>query len=601
MNWLTQQLAGIAASDRPFSIILDPDGVAARFPDAAGIVDQPVVGDWVSLRRLFMEARKDGHQTVVIVQSTEFRERRDLPWDIDRASRVTLLSWPVPPLWRDVLVVLATEDQDALVRLIKTAPAAEVAQRLLSECFSVVLPSGRAGEQFAAAVSLRLSSRFPQSMWPRVQELFDEPLAQAIASDPPRFGDINNAWADWLKTGPRSKHDQLFRVSRSSMAALFASGVIEPAAKTADDIPSWAGIGVQGENPIDHIGDLLGAFPETWPPETPNAWFAVAGWWGEVRAAAAAAAPAPAGLQAQVDSMWEKIDLAFQPWLRAELGGLMLRQTPLPLTLNQVAPFLARRVSRAPQLLIVIDGMGFAQWMAIRAETGIDVKQGSACFAMCPTLTSISRQAIFAGDWPSGFPDSLWTTSRERERWLAFWEQHGVARAEVGYAVVRGDPTGQLPPLAGKRVFGMVITAVDQILHGADVLADAQVDASTRLWARHGFLESVLRDAQSRGYETWIVSDHGNIAAEPAGRIVEGLKVEQAGTRVRVYENAMLRASSRAHGNPWDPPGMPRDGTALLFAPGRTGYHSGGTRVTHGGLSLDEAIVPFLQVEVNDG
>jgi hypothetical protein len=76
---------------------------------------------------------------------------------------------------------------------------------------------------------------------------------------------------------------------------------------------------------------------------------------------------------------------------------------------------------------------------------------------------------------------------------------------------------------------------------------------------------------------------------------MEGPLVDQAGTRVRLYDNTVLRDTARAEGIAWDPPGLP-EGKAPLFAPGKTGYHSGGPRVTHGGLSVDEVIVPFVRV-----
>jgi hypothetical protein len=76
---------------------------------------------------------------------------------------------------------------------------------------------------------------------------------------------------------------------------------------------------------------------------------------------------------------------------------------------------------------------------------------------------------------------------------------------------------------------------------------------------------------------------------------MEGPLVDHAGTRVRLYENAVLRDTARPDGIEWDPPGLP-PGKAPLFAAGRTGYHSGGRKVSHGGLSLDEVIVPFARV-----
>ena len=57
--------------------------------------------------------------------------------------------------------------------------------------------------------------------------------------------------------------------------------------------------------------------------------------------------------------------------------------------------------------------------------------QESTAFAWVPTLTSVTRQSIFAGEPPLYFPDSLETTSKEKAHWLRFWEDQGVQRAGV--------------------------------------------------------------------------------------------------------------------------------------------------------------------------
>ena len=57
--------------------------------------------------------------------------------------------------------------------------------------------------------------------------------------------------------------------------------------------------------------------------------------------------------------------------------------------------------------------------------------QESTAFAWVPTLTSVTRQSIFAGEPPLYFPDSMETTSKEKTHWLRFWEDQGVQRAGV--------------------------------------------------------------------------------------------------------------------------------------------------------------------------
>lgn len=342
------------------------------------------------------------------------------------------------------------------------------------------------------------------------------------------------------------------------------------------------------------VAELLAAQPST--PTDLEGWIAVASWWGQVRAAIAAV-PTPPSNAATAWRVWEELDNKFRPWLRSHYGSSLLSAAPFA-ALHRVAPSLARRVEvGAAVLLVVIDGLGFAQWHPLRQAAGLTVLESIGSLAMIPTLTSVSRQAIFAGALPREFATHLRTTSAEERHWRHFWRQRGLADKDISYAKTLGGDSGAVPELRG-RVAAVVVNAIDEILHSAEVLGDRQVAAGVDLWARAGFLANLVSSAGEAGYETWITSDHGNLPTQAGAVPREGQTVEQAGIRVRVYPNAMLREQAVAHGESWDPPGLPTESAGYypLFATGRSGYHTGASRVSHGGISLDEVIVPVARV-----
>ena len=119
-----------------------------------------------------------------------------------------------------------------------------------------------------------------------------------------------------------------------------------------------------------------------------------------------------------------------------------------------------------------------------------------------------------------------------------------------------GRSQEEAPDLGGVDAAGVVVKAVDEMMHGSEVLGDSQFRASIRTWVNHGFLKTMVDSATAKGFEVWITADHGNLEAMPIGRpSYEGLAVESAGTRVRWYRDARLRAQSGAEGIIWDPPG----------------------------------------------
>jgi hypothetical protein len=293
------------------------------------------------------------------------------------------------------------------------------------------------------------------------------------------------------------------------------------------------------------------------------------------------------------------MDAAFLAWLRARLWTEMQSASSPPHSVDKIAGFLATRLrdgTSSKVLLIVLDGMGFSQWSTIRTVCDFKVVSSSACLAMVPTLTPFSRQAIFAGSPPLKFPDTLDSTSKDGMRWDKFWVGEGVDVSSVRYVLSSGGVGSRLPDLGGAPIGGIVISAVDELLHSAKVVGDPEVTAGVRAWAERGYLRSVVEGAIADGYEVWFTSDHGNLEIRSLGAKQEGLSVDTAGVRVRLYATRSLREGSRLEGIAWDPPSLPSDSLYCLFVLGDGGYFTGDVKVTHGGLSLDEVMVPLAQV-----
>src|SRR5690606_12866509 len=113
-----------------------------------------------------------------------------------------------------------------------------------------------------------------------------------------------------------------------------------------------------------------------------------------------------------------------------------------------------------------------------------------SCFAWLPTLTSVSRQALFSGLRPREFPDDIESTSREPVYWKRFWQDQGVRPSDVYFqkSIKRND---DLPALEDKlsspsvKVAGLVVDTVDEIIHGA-VLGKQGVATQIANWCESG-------------------------------------------------------------------------------------------------------------------
>jgi hypothetical protein len=230
---------------------------------------------------------------------------------------------------------------------------------------------------------------------------------------------------------------------------LFAEGIIKPV--KADGLPAghWAWFGIAKEPEIterERISLLLKnakACFEQCELESINTefWFEQSHSLGIMNALfyENKKQPPVAALAEEIKRLNTTADFLFQEWLR--LNFIKLQTTPTvryPAMLHKVPDWLSRRMDSGKKVcLLVLDGMGARQWPLLRnhlqmcANISLDEH---ACFAWVPTITSISRQALFSGKKPFSFADSLLTTSKEEQLWLDYWQEKGLAKREIKYA-----------------------------------------------------------------------------------------------------------------------------------------------------------------------
>lgn len=258
--------------------------------------------------------------------------------------------------------------------------------------------------------------------------------------------------------------------------------------------------------------------------------------------------------------------------------------------------------------LLMIDRLALHQWLLLRTALArqsptLRLHEG-AVFAWLPTITTVSRQAAFAGRPPFYYPASIGTTAREGALWTAFWADQGVGPDQVLYLKGLGELTGLRAVEAALghprvRVAGLVVDTVDRALHGT-ALGTAGLYAQVRGWAHHGFLRRLLDLLLGAGFTVFLTSDHGNVEAEGGGRPVEGVMAATRGERVRVYADAATRARAQEQfpeAIAWPALGLPEDYLRLLAAARRAFITSGHRAVARGGACLEEVVVPFIRIE----
>jgi hypothetical protein len=227
----------------------------------------------------------------------------------------------------------------------------------------------------------------------------------------------------------------------------------------------------------------------------------------------------------------------------------------------------------------------------------------SGVFAWIPTITSVSRQAIFAGKAPNYFPESIQRTDKEPSLWLQFWMERGYSPKAVVYQKGLGDVDLQEVEMTLShpkvRIAGLVIDKVDKIMHGME-LGAAGMHGQVLQWMQGGYLESLLALLCFKGFRVFLTSDHGNVEAVGVGKPLEGAAAKSRGERVRVFDKEILREgvhSQFPQAIPWPVVGLP-PGYFPLIAAARGAFVGKGERiVSHGGIAIEEVIVPYIEID----
>lgn len=399
--------------------------------------------------------------------------------------------------------------------------------------------------------------------------------------------------------------------------SMFLDGALHPVEVqgSSDALPEWARVGVVAD-PLARR-NLVAQGINTLAKEIPGAeashrdWTEWARRYGEVSSRHHVLDSSRAeSLRTAMTELRAAADAALLTWCQQHYGDLpSLPAVKSPAMVHHVPRYLAmRRGAGVPKVaLVVFDGLAVDQWVTMRellVQAGAPFKfEESACFAWLPTLTSVSRQALFSGLRPREFADNIESTAAEPQLWSRFWRDHELKSPEVLYrkGLRRNDQLDELEvalSAPGIKAAGLVVDTVDEIIHGA-VLGKRGVAGQIAVWCSTGFVQRLFGKLLELGFDVYLTADHGNCDALGIGKPGQGVLAETRGERVRTYRSEAVRAETA---QTWpatvvlDVPGLPTGFMPLYAGQASAFVTVGEPVVVHGGPSVEELIVPFVRV-----
>ena len=405
---------------------------------------------------------------------------------------------------------------------------------------------------------------------------------------------------------------------------LVRRGTLQPVmVENQSSLPLWAQPGVTWvdgrlqrmaallEEMRSHINALQMNTPVGW-----SAWKELALAWAELSSLRFHADLAvPSAVQQGYSKVARDLEGLFTLWLKKHYPALGAQRLPTPHHVHHIPHYLAhlRNLGKVEKVvLLVLDGLSLMDWQTVSAawaQRHEDWKiKTEVVLSQIPTITSISRYALLSGLRPADFAHNMEPRVSEARAWELFWSREGVAESACKLLPLYYDrQIDQSPELQDPRVnfWCLIDDTPDRLAHHA-TLGAADQQSSLRLWLdpmQHPNslpLEAQVGDYLDQGFSVFIASDHGHVEAVGVGQPSEGLVAQTRGKRARMYQD---RRAARNVQNAftdtilWDQDGLLPDESIALMPAGQEAFAPvGDVVVTHGGISIDEVIVPFIQI-----
>lgn len=396
---------------------------------------------------------------------------------------------------------------------------------------------------------------------------------------------------------------------------LFTEGILEPttAVSKPDVKGMWVEVGVRGDPVIDEKA-RFDRLIDSLDSDIAHAngdhrhWVHIAQKWAEAVALRWSVATSFESPDVErFHSVRQQLEGSFASWLEKHYSTLSsIAPWPRPVMVHHVPALLAHNMKDTHRhALVVVDGLSLDQWSVIRESFRTLPMEEDGVFAWVPTLTTVSRQAIFAGEPPFFFAPSIESTYKEANHWLRFWEDRGLKKSEVGYVCQKDredddayfSRVGEAAEDLRFRALGIVVGTMDQMLHGVVTGTDG-LHAGTRHWAQRGSLVRLVALLLNAGFDVALTADHGNVEGRGIGKPNVGATAEQRGERAHIFRDELIRqnvAGLYPSAQSWPSIGLPTDFLALIAPADGVFIPEGKRAVAHGGICIEEVIVPFIR------
>lgn len=261
-----------------------------------------------------------------------------------------------------------------------------------------------------------------------------------------------------------------------------------------------------------------------------------------------------------------------------------------PKIVSKILDYLSFNYQENKIALIVVDGMAYWQYELLKDKLPKN-KNEEVIYSWIPSITQLSRQAIFRGDTPQ--TKYKQGPASEEKLWKSYWNLKGVNDFEIRYSHESID----LSNLESVTKFALVFKDLDEKMHSSTDYIDLL--KLTENWVERSKIISVVQELQLLGFKVFLTTDHGNIQAKGwrglKGREKLGTNTSGSRSERHIEYTEQWLSDEFMSNNPELKDSIVMEDQAIYFNSDLS-FSRKETLVTHGGAHLLEVLIPFIEI-----
>ena len=289
----------------------------------------------------------------------------------------------------------------------------------------------------------------------------------------------------------------------------------------------------------------------------------------------------------------DAINESFQQWVDKEYFAT-LQSNPLKRakSVNKILPHIEANHAKDEKIaLLVVDGFAYWQYTILNdflKEVRFTIED-SCTLAWMPSITMLSRQAIFRGSDP--LQDYKQSPENEKKLWKEYWLNQGFNQYEIQYIY----DTDEFAINEGVKRLAVVTVEMDEKMHSSTDYKDLY--SLTENWCSR--IIEQIKTIIDAGYTLYLTTDHGSVLSQgwrPLSQIEKVFlyKDGSRGMRHLIYNNR--EEQERFFNNNLDLPMIKHDNWMSIR--NDSCFAKENKRIiTHGGSHFMEMVIPLIKIK----